>query len=221
MHAYVRMPPLAACRLPQPATRPCGASGEAADRATVQYAALEPRLYPALCCVCMPTRRARGAPSSVVVSEQTQASAASNSPHCPRLRSRLPTFRMVVLLGARFGYTNVANLPNSRNPSAYCAPGTKIPSPVPPPSNFSDQGVGRAALIIIRPPSAVVSRNEPPKYPLKLLGVAPADQVPVREIGTRPSTTRDNLRAYVSNRSGVIMYQNQLNGSQKYGVHRQ
>ena len=51
----------AGCRNRQPA-RAAGASGEAADRATVQYAALERRLYPALCCVCMPTRaRARRA----------------------------------------------------------------------------------------------------------------------------------------------------------------
>lgn len=127
----------------------------------------------------------------------------------------------MVVLGGRLGYTNVANLPNSRNPFQYCAPGTKVPALVPPPSNFSDQGVARAALSIIRPPSAVISRAEPQKYPLKLLGVAPADQVPVREIGTRPSTTRDNVRAYVSNRSGVIMYQNQLNGTQKHGVHKQ
>ena len=143
----------------------------------------------------------------------------AHRPHSTALCIEKPTVffsaaaSMTVILGARLGYTNVANMPNSRNPTAYCAPGTKVPELKPPPSNFSDQGVARAALMIIRPPSAVVSTAQPEKYPLKLLGVAPADQVPVREIGTKPSS---EVRAYVSARSGVIMYQNQFNGTQKW-----
>lgn len=97
------------------------------------------------------------------------------------------------------------DLPVARNPLAYCKEGTKIPSIPPVPPNFSESGVRRAELRVNRPQSAVRSLAVPEKYPLRLEGVAPADKVPVREIGTRPGSA---LRAFVSTRSnGVILYQ--------------
>ena len=97
------------------------------------------------------------------------------------------------------------NLPVSRNPLAYCAPGTQIPHTPEPPSNFSDCGVRRAELIIVRPLGAPSKTQA--AFPLTLQGVAPADQVPTREVGTAPS---QKLRAFISTRSnGAILYQGQ------------
>lgn len=97
------------------------------------------------------------------------------------------------------------DLPVSRNPWAYCAPDCKVPDLKPPPANFSDRGVRAAERSVMRPRSAVRSLVVPEKFPMRLTGVAPADQVPIYECGTRPSSA---VRAFVSNRSnGTILYQ--------------
>ena len=103
------------------------------------------------------------------------------------------------------------HLPVARNPQAYAAPGSKVPKLDPPPPNFSDQGVRRAAGIMVRPSNAEPHIRQPvAEFPQVLRGVAPADQVPIREMGTRPDS---KVRAFISTRSnGVILYQNRQNG---------
>jgi len=103
------------------------------------------------------------------------------------------------------------DLPVARNPWPYMTPGgpATMPDLKPPPSNFSDQGVRRAELAVPRPASRPNAHPPaPPAFPGKLTGVAPADQVPVKEVGTRPNSA---VRAFISNRSGgAILYQGSM-----------
>lgn len=96
-------------------------------------------------------------------------------------------------------------LPVSRNPWAYMAPGSKLTTELtPPPSNFSDCRLRLAENGVLRPQTSVKSLRVPEPYPMRLIGVAPQDAVPVVEVGTRP---RSAVRAFVSSRSnGIIMY---------------
>ena len=100
---------------------------------------------------------------------------------------------------------NRPDLPVSRNPWVYMPPGSKLTVDLkPPPPNFSERGLRRAELLVPRPQSAVKNLSVPSEYPMKLIGVAPADAVTVKEVGTRPSSA---LRAFVSHRSdGAILY---------------
>ena len=112
------------------------------------------------------------------------------------------------------------HLPMSRNPHAYLSSkAAKMTVPAPMSSHFGERGVREASKVVIRPSSAVsrmkvvdLAQNpDQDKYPLKLLGVAPADQVPCAEVKTTP---RSAVRAFVSNRSkGTIIYQGRDNGA--------
>ena len=103
---------------------------------------------------------------------------------------------------------NRLDLPVARNPLAYVAPGTKIPNLPPPPPNFSDQRVKQAEYKLLRQASNVRSTALPEQFPMRLKGVAPADRVPIREVGANSTRPQSALRAFVSNRSnGVILYQ--------------
>ena len=107
-------------------------------------------------------------------------------------------------------FTKVAHLPVSRNPKGYLQTmpwETAKPVLTPPPANFSEQRVRRAAGLVKRPPSAVQQQYMQPTstFPMKLGGVAPADRVPVAERGTTPAS---GVRAFVSSRSqGSLLYQ--------------
>ena len=98
------------------------------------------------------------------------------------------------------------DLPVSRNPFAYMGSGSRLPYELkPPPPCAGEYGVRKAENVVLRPTSAVRSLRVQEPFPQKLQHVAPADIVPVKEIGTRPGSA---VRAYVSTRSnGAILYQ--------------
>ena len=118
-----------------------------------------------------------------------------------------------------------AHLPMSRNPRAYLGnKNAKADVPKGMSSHFGERGIREASKVVIRPSSAVgrmkigdlAQTPDQDKYPLKLLGVAPADQVPVAEVRTTP---RSAVRAFVSKKSdsqGIIIYQSRENGAKNF-----